>query len=86
MTIDYAQEDDVKSKPLVAVQHRPVFANALSASNTSSTQAILDCGFYPEEMESAYLRATEAAARRARREPPRVYSGAEILAYEQSRQ
>jgi hypothetical protein len=61
LSINYASDDDVTPKALVAVKYRPSFANAASASDTSSTEAILACDFYPEEMEIAYLRATEAA-------------------------
>jgi hypothetical protein len=62
LSINYAQHEDVTPKALVAVKYRPAtLSNGLSATNTASTQEILDCDFYREEMEVAYLSAREAA-------------------------
>jgi hypothetical protein len=61
MSIGYAQGDDVTSKSLASVRYRPSLASAASESDTSPTQEILACDFYPEEIEVAHLHATEAA-------------------------
>jgi hypothetical protein len=59
--IDYASHNDVKPRALVAVKYCPPYTSAFSASTTSSTKEILACDFHPEEMEVAYLRASEAS-------------------------